>query len=249
MLRRSSLSVSPCFLWECLTNPTVSPFPAPATSNGACGFPALRSLVRFATSFMRPPWPAMLSGADLMVSLYSTFANRFCLLLVVYPRPQVLQITGRFYHGAPASRGGQGVTVQQGSFAPWELPQFIATTNPSATLSSSTDFPGFLVIRLPAPPISRRDEEGFSSCSTCPCHRAAPTTPPECLAASVSLRRSMLPSPRGRGLGLQIYCVSGPLMGLLALRPGDSLTIPWMALSVGFIRFVSSTNATQATGP
>src|SRR5262245_62824453 len=39
-----------------------------------------------------------------------------------------------------------------------------------------------------------------------------------------------------------------PLLGSLALLPGDSLTIPRMALSVGFIRFVSSTNATQATG-
>jgi hypothetical protein len=29
-------------------------------------------------------------------------------------------------------------------------------------------------------------------------------------------------------------------MGSLALRPGDLLTIPRMALSVGFIRFVSS---------
>src|SRR6267378_8056224 len=28
-----------------------------------------------------------------------------------------------------------------------------------------------------APPISRRDEDGFSSCSTCPCHRAAPNHP------------------------------------------------------------------------
>ena len=37
-------------------------------------------------------------------------------------------------------------------------------------------------------------------------------------------------------------------MGSLSLRPGDSLTIPRMALSVGFIRFVSSANATQATG-
>ena len=37
-------------------------------------------------------------------------------------------------------------------------------------------------------------------------------------------------------------------MGSLALRPGDSLTIPRMALSVGFIRFVSSANATQVTG-
>jgi hypothetical protein len=37
-------------------------------------------------------------------------------------------------------------------------------------------------------------------------------------------------------------------MGSLSLRPGDSLTIPRMALSVGFIRFVSFANATQATG-
>jgi len=37
-------------------------------------------------------------------------------------------------------------------------------------------------------------------------------------------------------------------MGSLSLRPGDSLTAPRAALSVGFVRFVSSTNATQATG-
>ena len=37
-------------------------------------------------------------------------------------------------------------------------------------------------------------------------------------------------------------------MGSLSLRPGDSLTIPKMALSVGFIRFVSSTDTTQAKG-
>ena len=34
----------------------------------------------------------------------------------------------------------------------------------------------------------------------------------------------------------------------LSLRPGDSLTITKMALSVGFIRFVSSTDTTQAKG-
>src|SRR6516165_11855906 len=44
------------------------------------------------------------------------------------------------------------------------------------------------------------------------------------------------------------YFLSRPPLSSLTLRPGDSLTIPWMALSVGFIRFVSSTNATQATG-
>jgi len=37
-------------------------------------------------------------------------------------------------------------------------------------------------------------------------------------------------------------------VGSLSLRPGDSLTVPRTALSVGFIRFVSFTNATQATG-
>jgi hypothetical protein len=52
--------------------------------------------------------------------------------------------------------------------------------------------------------LSLWDEEGFSSCSTCPCHRAVPTTPPECHVASVSPRHAMLPSPRSRELGLRI---------------------------------------------
>ena len=39
--RRRGLSVAPRFLWECLTSHTVSPFPAPASSHAACGFPAL----------------------------------------------------------------------------------------------------------------------------------------------------------------------------------------------------------------
>ena len=34
-----------------------------------------------------------------------------------------------------------------------------------------------------------------------------------------------------------VFKVTGPPMGSLALRPGDSLTIPWMALSVGFRSF------------
>jgi len=56
----------------------------------------------------------------------------------------------------------------------------------AVTLSPSTDFLVSPVIRLPAPSISRRDEEGFSSCLAHPCHRAAATTPPECPTASVS---------------------------------------------------------------
>jgi len=41
---------------------------------------------------------------------------------------------------------------------------------------------------------------------------------------------------------------SRPPVGSLALWPGDSLTIPKMALSIGFTSFVSSTRAIQATG-
>jgi hypothetical protein len=44
------------------------------------------------------------------------------------------------------------------------------------------------------------------------------------------------------------FRVSRPPMRSLSLRPDDSLTIPKMALSIGFIRFVSSANAILATG-
>ena len=59
--------------------------------------------------------------------------------------------------------------------APRELPRFPATTDPTATLSSSVDFPGVTgYTTYLAPPISQRDEEGFSSFVTRPlspcCH-------------------------------------------------------------------------------
>ena len=100
-----------------------------------------------------------------------------------------------------------------------------------------------------APPISRWDEDGFSSCLACPCHRAVPTTPPEGCASSDSLAThpvAFVRHEKTRPLG-SIF-LSGPPMGSLVLRPGDSLTILKMALSVSFIRLVSSTNVTQATG-
>ena len=88
---------------------------------------------------------------------------------------------------------------QQGPFTPRTLLRFFATMGPSATLSSSTDFLGSPVIRFAAPPISRRDEEGFSSCLAHPCHRAAANTPPECLAASVSCGNPCCLRPFGAG--------------------------------------------------
>src|SRR5436309_8242039 len=65
----------------------------------------------------------------------------------VDPPPQVLQTDGRRDHAAPASHVVGGSAEQQGPFAPRALPRFVATTNPSATLSPSADFPGPPVIR------------------------------------------------------------------------------------------------------
>src|SRR5215469_314709 len=69
-------------------------------------------------------------------------------------------------------------------------------------------FPGFAgYTSYLAPPVSQWGEDGFTSCSACPCHRAAPTTPPKRHAASVSLRHAMQPSPDHRGLGLRVNFV------------------------------------------
>jgi len=72
-------------------------------------------------------------------------------------------------------------------------------------------FPGFAgYTAYLAPTISRRDEEGFSSCSACPCHRAVASTPPRWPAVSVRFRLFMLPSPYGCRLGPRGYSLSRP---------------------------------------
>ena len=140
------------------------------------------------------------------------------------------------------------MTRQLGPFTPRALPRFTAHTDPSATLSPSARLPGVAgYTAYLFPSISRRDEEGFSSCSACPCHRAAASTPPEWMTASVSLRSPLLPSPYGCGLGLRGYSLSRPLLRSFALRPSDSLTILKMALSMGFRVLVSLHPAIQAT--
>ena len=65
---------------------------------------------------------------------------------------------------------------------------------------------------------------------------------------SVSIRLPMLPSPYGCGLDLRGFSLSGPPGRSLSLRPGNSLTILKMALSMGFRYSVSLISAIQATG-
>ncbi|MGB5613743.1 MAG: hypothetical protein WBM67_13930, partial [Sedimenticolaceae bacterium] len=71
---------------------------------------------------------------------------------------------------------------------------FITTTDLAVTVSPFGSFPGVTGYRAYlSPTLSDRDEDGFSSCSVCPCHRAAPTTPPERDTSTVSLRYHVLP--------------------------------------------------------
>jgi hypothetical protein len=65
----------------------------------------------------------------------------FRLPLPGYPLSQVLQIPERFYQTLLPPIIARGITTQLGPFAPWELPQFIATLNPSDTFSPSFLFP------------------------------------------------------------------------------------------------------------
>src|SRR5206468_12064162 len=69
------------------------------------------------------------------------------LRLDVEPPPQVLQTDGRHCQDAPAFHVVGGVAEQQGPVAPRALPRLVATSGPSATLSSSAAFPVEPVIR------------------------------------------------------------------------------------------------------
>src|SRR5262249_5074905 len=99
-----------------------------------------------------------------------------------------------------------------------------------------------------SPPLSRRGGGGVSTCSPCPRHRAVAPPPPRGAAPSGVLRRCVLPSPSGCGLGLRGFALSGPPLRSLALRPGDSPATPRMTVSMGFRHSVSLLPAIQATG-
>src|SRR3954452_992846 len=118
----------------------------------------------------------------------------------------------------------------------------------AATVSPSIDFPVFagytisLLHRFPsgARTVSPVARHVLATVLSLPPRRSDLPLRSDC-GTSCCLR----PEPKGSAFGL---IVSRPPMGSLSLRPGDSLTAPRAALSVGFIRFVSSANATQATG-
>src|SRR5690606_7245585 len=93
--------------------------------------------------------------------------SRFSLRLGVYPPSQVLQTDGRLYHLAPAFHIERGVA---GSRVPWLHGRYPASSllrtppPPSCLQPTSRGVTGYTTYL--APPISRRDTEGFSSCVT-----------------------------------------------------------------------------------
>ncbi len=138
--------------------------------------------------------------------------------------------------------------MQQGPFAPRELPRFITTTDPAATVSSSADFPGSPVIR---PTLLRRFRGGTWTASPVARHVLVTVLPLPPRRSDAPYRSDFDVScslrPTGEGSAFGSNLLTGPPTGSLTLRPGDSLTIPRIALSIGFNGFVSSTAATQAT--
>jgi hypothetical protein len=81
-------------------------------------------------------------------------------------------ITPAFGYGAPHPSAGGTSTLLI-----WALPsaQYEPIRHP-LVFGRLPGFAGYTAYLAPA--ISRRDEEGFSSCSACPCHRAVASTPP-----------------------------------------------------------------------
>ena len=130
-------------------------FPAPASSNAACGFPALRFPACFTSRVMRPIQPR---------------------LHVIFR----LSSSRRLSHLASASHVDKVVTDSRAAslHRRYSASQVLPAPPPPSRLSA--DFPVLPVIRPTfAPPISQRGEEGFSSCLARPRHRTVATTPQE----------------------------------------------------------------------
>ena len=136
-------------------------FPAPATSNVACGFPALRSPVCFGPRLMRPIQSGWLSAEQ--STAYSTTPNRnaddsgpprsIASAVQLSPRRissgSGLANNRALLSGRPCLPYCQKSCKQQGRFAPRALPHLIATTGPSDSLSPSAAFPVSRLYGLP----------------------------------------------------------------------------------------------------
>src|SRR6516164_8510420 len=112
-------------------------------------------------------------------------------------------------------------TSLQGHYSPSSLPRAPPPPSRLPPLPSCRGYRAYL-----APPLSRRGEEGFSSCSTRPGHRAAANHPARVVAASVShsatRHAAFALRKRARPLELSPYEATSRSP---SFRPDDSLPI------------------------
>src|SRR5664280_2969987 len=133
--------------------------------------------------------------------------GRLSLRLDVYSPSQVLQIVGRLCHLVLASLIAREITNSRApSFHGHYSASSLLRTHPPPSRRRSISRLRRLY-DLPCPAISRRDEEGFSSCLACPCHRAVASPP-----------------PRSRCRVGQISAPHAAFALQLRARPSDSLT-------------------------
>ena len=155
----------------------------------------------------------------------------------------------RLYHLASASLVAKVITDSGAASLHRRYPASLVLPTPPPPSRLSADFPVLPVIRPTfAPPISRRGEEGFSSCLARPRHRAVATTPPECRSASASLRFVILLSSSEGGLSLRALMSRGHL----CVHSGDSpttLTVTCRWASVSFLSLCHPSYGVLALSP
>src|SRR3954454_12641805 len=97
---------------------------------------------------------------------------------ILQQAPQVLQIDGRLYHLVLASPMLE-ILQMAGPLRSTDITPLHRYYGPSRHPLVFGRLPGFAgYTTYLAQGISRRDDEGFSSCLACPCHRAVASTPP-----------------------------------------------------------------------
>ena len=138
--------------------------------------------------------------------------------------------------------------MQQGPLAPQALPCFLATSGLAATVSPSIAFPVYRLYDLPCSTdfsLGRGRFHQLLSMSLPSCRPYHPAEVTRRISQFATCHTAFIPDQEIRP---SEHFFNEATSGFTPLRPDDSLTIPKMALSIGFIHFVSSVNAIQATG-
>jgi hypothetical protein len=209
-----------------------NPFPAPATSDVACGFPALRLPVCFVSRIMWPIMPGRLStmaskplptpplpAAVLRLPKKRKICSAFALTYMSLRRSCKLLSD---LSSALASRVVGTVTNSRDPSLHDHYNRFPATTIPAVTLSTSADFPVSPVIRLPCSVDFATGRGGllqFLGMSLSSCCRFNPVSVNRRISQSATIHAAFALREGARPLRLGL---SRPNPRLLSLRPDDS---------------------------